>query len=46
MTSLVDPELINIPENQLVHYQRTQQLQHLWARWSLEYISELQVRCK
>ncbi|KAB0799070.1 hypothetical protein PPYR_06950 [Photinus pyralis] len=36
-----------LPENRLSHFQQVQRLQqHFWARWSLEYVSELQQRVK
>lgn len=47
LTEVPDPNLTEIPESRLSHYQRLQQLiQHFWHRWSAEYISELQQRCK
>jgi len=42
-TTLPDPKLLHIPEGRLSNWQRVQQLQqHVWKRWSKEYISELQ----
>lgn len=47
MTSVIDPDYTDISENRLSHFQRIQQLQqHFWSRWHLEYVSELQHRCK
>lgn len=47
LTSAADPDVTHIPQNRLSHFQHVQQLQqHFWARWSREYISELQQRCK
>lgn len=47
VTALPDEDLLSVPENRLNEYQRIQQLmQHLWSRWSKEYISELQQRIK
>lgn len=47
LTSAADPDVTYLPERRLSHWQRIQQLQqHFWARWSREYISELQQRCK
>lgn len=52
---LIGRSLSSIPEqnfggvkmNRLSHYNRLQQLrQHLWKRWSTEYVSELQTRQK
>lgn len=47
MTALPDADLSTLPINRLSHFQYVQQLQqHFWSRWSREYISELQQRCK
>ncbi|KAJ8961408.1 hypothetical protein NQ318_014654 [Aromia moschata] len=41
------PDVRHVPENRLVRFQRIQQLiQHLWERWSKEFIGEMQQRCK
>ena len=47
MTTVADPDIRDVPENRLTHYQHIQRmLQHFWSRWSREYISELQHRTK
>nr|CAH7738741.1 unnamed protein product [Callosobruchus chinensis] len=46
-TALPDPDLRDLPISRLSRYQLLQQVQqHFWARWSMEYISELQQRTK
>lgn len=47
LVSVADQELMQVPVNRLSHFQQIQSLQqHFWARWSMEYISELQQRSK
>ena len=47
LVSIPDPDLMDVPENRLSHFQQIQRLhQHFWKRWSREYISELQQRYK
>ncbi|GJQ67489.1 hypothetical protein Trydic_g8317 [Trypoxylus dichotomus] len=47
ITSLPQPNLLEVKENTLSRYQRLQQMtQHFWTRWSREYISELQQKTK
>ncbi|XP_045777393.1 uncharacterized protein LOC123875556 isoform X2 [Maniola jurtina] len=47
LTSLPAPNYVNSATSQLTRYQRLEQLrQHFWARWSKEYIAELQKRGK
>lgn len=47
LTSVPDPDLTDLPENRLSRFQRIQFfLQHIWQRWSKEYVSELQQRQK
>lgn len=47
ITTVPDPDFIQVPENRLSHFQQIQRLQqHFWSRWSLEYVSELQQRTK
>ncbi|XP_026462792.1 uncharacterized protein LOC113365449 [Ctenocephalides felis] len=47
LTSIPDPNVLDIPENRLGRYQHLQRLaQHFWKRWHKEYISELQSRTK
>ncbi|GJQ73837.1 hypothetical protein Trydic_g18774 [Trypoxylus dichotomus] len=44
---LPQPNLLEVKENNLSRYQRLQQMtQHIWTRWSREYISELQQKTK
>lgn len=39
--------MIELPTNRLSQYQRLQQIvQHFWLRWSKEYLSHVQQRCK
>ncbi|XP_033212150.1 uncharacterized protein LOC117169753 [Belonocnema kinseyi] len=46
-SSLADPDLSHVNQGRLSNWQRIQQLQqHMWKRWSKEYISELQRRTK
>ena len=46
-TSIPEPNYVNIEENRLKRYQYlTKLIQSFWKRWSLEYVSELQVRNK
>lgn len=47
LVSLPEENLRGKPENRLSRIQRVQQLQqHFWSRWSVEYLSQLQQRCK
>lgn len=47
LSALPDPDVTLIAENRLDQFQTIQRhLQHLWKRWSKEYISELQQRVK
>lgn len=47
LTSIPEPDLTETKENRLTKFQRIQQLfQHFWRRWYIEYIGELQTRCK
>lgn len=47
LTTIPDEDYIHIPENRLSKFKRLQRMvQHFWARWSKEYISELQQRTK
>ncbi|GJQ65267.1 hypothetical protein Trydic_g22045 [Trypoxylus dichotomus] len=47
VTSLPQPNLLEVKENTLSRYQRLQQMtQHFWTRRSREYISELQQKTK
>ncbi|XP_033227916.1 uncharacterized protein LOC117179862 [Belonocnema kinseyi] len=47
LTSIANTDLSHLPENRLSRWQLIQRLQqHFWARWSKEYISELQKRVK
>uniref|UniRef100_V5FXJ1 DUF5641 domain-containing protein n=1 Tax=Anoplophora glabripennis TaxID=217634 RepID=V5FXJ1_ANOGL len=47
MTSIADENLTHVNPNRLSHFQHVQQLQrHFWTRWSREYVTELQQRCK
>lgn len=47
LTAPVSADLQDVPANRLTRYQRVEQIrQHFWARWSIEYVSELQQRGK
>ncbi|XP_066258252.1 uncharacterized protein [Euwallacea similis] len=47
LNSWVNEDLRSLPNNLLSLYQHLQQVkQHLWARWSKEYVSELPQRTK
>lgn len=47
LTAPVSADLVDVPENRLTRYQRVEQIrQHFWARWSKEFVSELQTRSK
>ncbi|XP_072392244.1 uncharacterized protein [Diabrotica undecimpunctata] len=44
-TAIPEPDLMFINENRLNHFQRLQKMvQHIWSRWSKEFIGELQQR--
>nr|CAH7768784.1 unnamed protein product [Callosobruchus chinensis] len=47
LMAVPDADVSTVPVNRLSLYQHIQQLvQHIWSRWSKEYVSELQVRTK
>lgn len=47
LSSIPSPDVRYLPTNRLSLYQHLQQMkQHIWNRWSKEYVSELQVRQK
>lgn len=47
LSALPEPDVTLLPENRLDNFQIIQKfIQHLWTRWSKEYISELQQRVK
>lgn len=47
LDSWLNEDLRSLPTNRLSLYQHLQQLkQHLWSRWSKEYVAELQQRVK
>lgn len=47
LLSVPEPDFTNTNENRLSRFQRVQQLrQQFWRRWSVEYIAELQTRCR
>lgn len=44
---VIQENLLNIPENTLLRWQRQQKVrQHFWARWQREYLHQLQMRTK
>lgn len=46
VTAIVEP-VVESPSNRLTNFQLLQELiQHFWARWSKEYLSQLQQRAK
>lgn len=47
LTSVPEPDLGEIPENRLSHWQRTQDfVQQLWKKWKTQYLSDLHNRTK
>ncbi|XP_066261289.1 uncharacterized protein [Euwallacea similis] len=47
LSSWLSADLRSLPTNRLSLYQHLQQLrQHIWSRWSKEYVAELQQRIK
>ncbi|XP_011174666.2 uncharacterized protein LOC105206911 [Solenopsis invicta] len=47
VTSLPENDLLSVPDNRLSVWQHIAKMrQDFWARWSLEYLNELQVRGK
>ncbi|XP_048001299.1 uncharacterized protein LOC125238053 [Leguminivora glycinivorella] len=47
LTAPACADLVDAPAQRLSRYQQVEQMrQHFWARWSKEFISELQVRTK
>jgi hypothetical protein len=47
LRALPEPDMGNVPINRLSRWQRVQQLvQHVWSRWSKEYLGQLQGRNK
>lgn len=47
LTAPASNNLDTVPMNRLSRYEKVEQMrQHFWARWSKEYVSELQTRCK
>uniref|UniRef100_A0A2S2PTX9 Integrase catalytic domain-containing protein n=1 Tax=Schizaphis graminum TaxID=13262 RepID=A0A2S2PTX9_SCHGA len=47
LRALPEPDVGNVPINRLSRWQRVQHLvQHVWARWSKEYLGQLQGRNK
>jgi hypothetical protein len=44
LTAPAVTDISNVPTNYLTRYNRVEQLrQHFWKRWSLEYVTELQI---
>ncbi|XP_024876784.1 uncharacterized protein LOC112457783 [Temnothorax curvispinosus] len=47
LTSIPEPNWSEVPSNRLTRFQYVAKLtQHFWSRWSNEYLSNLQQRCK
>jgi len=47
LTSAPKPTLLEMPENRLSRWQQIEQMrQHLWKRWSKDYLNQLQQRMK
>lgn len=47
LTAVPEPDLQEIPENRLSHWQRTQNfVQQLWKKWKTQYLSDLHNRTK
>ena len=47
LNAMPQRDLIDTPTNYLMRYQLLIKLQqHLWSRWSHEYLSQLQIRRK
>lgn len=47
LQAVPEVNIVDIPENRLDHWQRTQQLlQRIWNRWYPEYLAQLQTRAK
>ncbi|XP_018301268.1 uncharacterized protein [Mycetomoellerius zeteki] len=47
LITVPEPTLINVKENRLSRWQRTEQIkQHFWNRWSKDYLNQLQQRNK
>ncbi|XP_025997375.2 uncharacterized protein LOC113005723 [Solenopsis invicta] len=47
LTGIPEPTLLDVPENKLSRWQRVEQMrQHLWKRWSKDYLNQLQQRTK
>jgi hypothetical protein len=47
LTSLPDIDVVDTPVNRLDRWQLTQRIaQHFWKRWSVEYLTSLEGKCK
>lgn len=47
LKSIPHPSVIDVPQNRLTRWQRSQQMvQHFWNRWSKEYLNNLQQKTK
>ncbi|XP_018376008.1 PREDICTED: uncharacterized protein LOC108769486 [Trachymyrmex cornetzi] len=47
LTDVPEPTLLNVQDNRLSRWQRVDQMrQHLWKRWSKDYLHQLQQRTK
>jgi hypothetical protein len=47
LIGIPEPTLLNTKENKLSRWQRVEQMrQHLWKRWSKDYLNQLQQRTK